>query len=66
MTVNQQAGRTIIGILGLLLFIFAAGDVLLRLIVALIGLALFFYGFGWRKQEAYYFIQKQWYHYKKR
>ena len=62
---RQPISRIIVGIFGLLLFIFAAGELLLRFILALVGLALFAYGFAWRKQEAYTFIHKHWYNYKK-
>ena len=65
MIYRQPIYRTIAGVLGLLLFIFAAGELLLRFILALVGLILFFYGFAWRKQEAYTFIQKHWYNYRK-
>ena len=65
MSSTESVLRPIFGIIGLAIFLLAAGTFLLRLLFALLGLCLFFYGFAFRKRSSFIFMNRQWYNSRK-
>ncbi len=65
MSHTESSIRTFLGILGLAIFLYAAGELVLRLLFALIGLALFFYGFAFRRRPSFIFMNRNWHNFRK-